>query len=234
MPDRKRIPRKFSIDYMNNVRVRTAIDNCVNLLESENLQLSNVDRCYSELSKEILWEMNKFKKIGKRQHTPFKPYWNANLSVLWLNMRRKYDAARTEMKSLNRKQLKRMAVLPTVASEYVQSQQLFDKELRNAKRNFDLNSVIDLENLSNTKNPKDFWREVNKLGPRSKKELVCEAVDSKGNITRNKEIVTEFWKDSFTKLYGDAPAGQFDDAFLRERKLNLTINCQKIWNLTVC
>lgn len=176
-----------------------------------------MDKCYSELCKELLWEMDKFKKLGKRRQTPHKPYWSANLSELWQHMRLKLEAAKQHLHLTSKRKLKRRLNFQPEVLAYVQSQELFDRELRNAKRKYDAVCVENMDRLCNSKNPRDFWKEVDKLGPRTKKDLICEAVDANGNITRDLAIVMESWRESFAKLYGAKPEGDFDECFLHEK-----------------
>lgn len=166
-------------------------------MENKSENQRQVDECYEGLSKEILWEMDKFKKIRKRESTPYKPYWNDRLSALWSEMRNKYQTARLQLKNVNKKKLRRLGSDNPLVAEYLHSQMAFDKELRNAKRRYSGLCVESIEKLAVTGNPRDFWNEVNKLGPRRKQTLVCEAFDEYGNVTREPNCVMDHWRQSF-------------------------------------
>lgn len=223
----RRIPRKFKKDYMTNQRVRDALDHCIARIEDINVNQEKIDRCYQELTKEVLWEMDKYKKLGKRKHTPYKKFWSQHLSALWRDMRGKFDKAREQLRGLNKKKLRRMNFPSVPVMEYICSQRLFDCELRKAKRKHSQECIMNIDILSNIGNPKDFWNEINKLGPRRKSGIVCEALDPHGNVTRDKDSVMRHWEDAFAHLYGTPPAGSFDDDFLKEKKSeleNLTVS----------
>lgn len=211
---RTRIPRKFKPDYMSNERVRAAITTCIDALIGRSHDQESIDSCYAKLTKEILWEMDKFKKLGKRQSTPYKEYWSPTLTVLWQDMRERYKAARWHLKGLNMKKLRRRGSSVSLVSEFLRSQDRFDRELRSAKRKFQYERIIEIEDLSKHGHPKDFWRAVNKLGPRQNRELICEAFDGHGNVTKETEAVMEHWQCCFSDLYGTEPTGNFNDEFL--------------------
>lgn len=189
---------------------------CISRLEQIDSTQDSVDLCYNELSDEILWEMDKFKKIRKRAHTPYKPYWTPTLSTLWQDMRLKYNQAKGNLKGLNKRKINRAQMISPVIADFLQSQFAFDKELRNCRRRFAEICIANIDRLTN-RNPKDFWSEINKLGPRQQRDLICEALDAEGNITRDVPTVMNYWTADFSSLYGTAPDGEFDEDFLSER-----------------
>lgn len=70
-----------------------------------------------------------------------------------------------------------------------------------------------IENLV-TNNPEEFWDALNRLGPRIKSRLRCEALDMNGNITRDELEVENHWFQSYRTHCGAAPKGDFDQNFL--------------------
>lgn len=220
LENRKKVPRKFKSDYMNNQRIKQALTACIERLQASDKSQSIVDECYDELTAEILWEMDKFKKLSKRNDTPYKHYWNSNLSALWKDMREKFYMVKSVIKGVHKRQLKRLKVDNQNVRAYFISQSRFDKELRAAKRAHSEVCIENLEKLTSG-NPKDFWSEVNKLGPRRRNNLVCEAFDIHGNVTRDTDTVLKHWGENFANLYGTAPVGDFDEDFLCIKRDNL-------------
>lgn len=210
---RVKTPRKFKQEYMNNARIRSALIRCVERLQSSISDQSAVDECYDQLSKEILWEMDKFKKLSKRCGTPYKEFWNSNLSALWRDIQHCYKNAKELLKGVNKKKLKRLTKIHPLVARYLDSQHLFDRALRAAKKKFCLEMIVNMEDLSKIGNPKDFWSAVDKLGPRTSKSIVCEAFDKNGCATRDPGAVFAHWKNCFEGLYGTAPTGDFDENF---------------------
>lgn len=223
--NKRRIPRKFKVDFMCNERIKAVLGKCIDDLEQSERTQTAIDQRYRELSREILWEMDKFKKLSKRTHTPYRPYWNEGLSALWKDLNDKYKLAKSALHNVNKKKLKRHKSSDPLIRSYQESQHRFDHELRGAKKKYSEICVMNIEKLSATGNPRDFWNEVNKLGPRSKKTVTCEALDEGGNATRDAKLVMDHWKKSFAELYGTAPTGDFDEDFLREKKSLLSQHC---------
>ncbi len=71
--------------------------------------------------------------------------------------------------------------------------------------------MITAERL-NTNDPREFWKYIQKLGPRAKTPIPWEVYDSDGNITTNREFVLNHWKSEYSRLYNEC-ADSYDDAF---------------------
>ncbi len=61
------------------------------------------------------------------------------------------------------------------------NQHTFDKSYKKAKRNFERDKRIHIEQL-NTNNPREFWSELNNLGPRKKTCIPMEVYDDNGIV----------------------------------------------------
>lgn len=93
--------------------------------------------------------------------------------------------------------------------------------LRCTKKTFNREKILEIDSLIQNKDPKKFWSAVNKLGPKQKRNTVCETIDEHGNVTRDPTKVKEAWEHDFTKLYSDPLVGEFDNAFYLERLSDL-------------
>lgn len=215
------VPRKFKSEYMNNERISRAMCGCVETLLSNTKSQESVDKCYNELCALISSEMELYRKVGKRKGTPSKPYWSAHLSELWKSMRDKYRLAKPDLKTRSRRHLKHAASLTPNLEGYLRAATTFDKELRAAKRRYNLDKIVHMDLLLKTGDPKAFWDAVNELGPRSKKHIICEAFDQDGAVTREINTVMEHWTAAFSALYGDPPVGEFNDEFYMNKLMTL-------------
>lgn len=217
-----RVPRKFKEGFMKNDRIKRVLSEIIDKLIRNSINQSTVDEQYLQLRNEIVKEMSNFKKVGKRKYTPFKEYWCPMLTKLWKQMRKAYCMARPFLKRKSRRKLKHIGATRPEVTNFLRVQDEFDRELRRAKRCFSTNKVEHIEELVKSGNPKALWDALNKLGPRAKKQTVCEAIDEGGNITRDQEKVMAHWTREFRSLYGDAPVGEFDEDFYLFRVSDLT------------
>lgn len=218
---RKSVPRKFHSNYMNNARIKRIITGKIDeLLEFRGLQ-NDLDLLYTDLSNLIQEEMQLFKKVGKRRSMPFKPYWCPLLTCLWKEMKRLYDNAKKFLNSRDKRRLKKLTSDIPAIVEYRKATSEFDKELRKAKRKYQIDKIADLENLLKSGNHRNFWDAINKLGPRRKQKVTCEAYDTKGNLTRDPKIVEDLWYSEYSKLYGTPADGDFDEKHFQNIKRDL-------------
>lgn len=80
----------------------------------------------------------------------------------------------------------------------------FDKKLRQAERQYQAVQRNKIKRL-NTRNPKEFWREVNKLGPqKGDKAIDCVLLENR-DVSYDPELIREKWKNEYSKLFtGDS------------------------------
>lgn len=211
----KPVPRRFHPEFMENERIKSLLIGKIEELAVCEQLKHNFTKMYNELCDIIRAEMDLYHKIGKRKSTPHKPYWCPLLSQLWKAMREAYKDAKKFLNSRDKKRRKlKTSTIPQVV-RYRTAMQQFDKELRLAKRKYQVDKIVDLENL--VRNPKKFWNAVNKLGPRKKSSDVCEAFDERGEVTRDPDIVNKHWHNEYAKLYGSFPIGEFDEEHYKEK-----------------
>lgn len=219
--NRKSVPRKFSAQYMTNDRVINAMSQTLERITKMNHTQDEIDKNYESLCDVITTEMDLNKKRTKRKHTPHKPYWTDALSELWTNMQKCFKQVKNKLKGVSKRQLNRMTSNDSEILKYKKAVNDFDRELRSAKQRHSVNKIEEMDFLTGKHNPKMFWEEINKLGPRTKKQTVCEALDPAGNVTRHRGTVRIHWEKEFTHLYTDPPEGVFDDEFYTKQLVEL-------------
>ena len=125
---------------------------------------------------------------GDRHH---KPWWNDCLATLRKN-------ARTALKrwEMNKQNL-------SLKDLFLKAQKIFDMEVRKTKRAY--HRHLHDKFLSNYRTrPKDFWRQIDKLGihqGRQKKGLPNKLKDLNGEIVHNPDDVLHIWKSYFHSLF---------------------------------
>lgn len=210
--NKKKVLRKYNRNYMTNPRIRDALLSCINDRLTLLANQEEVDDCYDELCKIVMAEMGKYAKIGKRKYTPHKEYWSDRLSELWAKMKENYKNVQKKGSTTSKRMLN-CARERAEIEEYKQSVKAFDKELRNAKRAYRQGYILKIDGCL-SKNPNQFWEEVNRLGPRVKKKMVCETIDTSGEVTRDQRLVMAAWFGEYQKLYGNLPDYEFQDEYL--------------------
>lgn len=208
---RSKPARKFHAEFMNNNRIRAVLLAQVDaMIHCENIK-EHMSEMYEELCSLIREEMEIYKKCGRRKSSQYKPFWNPHLSQCWKEMRRTYNNAKKYLNSRDKRKHKlRNCNIPEIC-EYRKAMNYFDRELRLAKRKFQVDKIVDIENFADKGDPRKFWDAVNKLGPGRKKTVTCEALDDNGQVTREQRVVERLWHSEFSKLYGEYPEGDFDD-----------------------
>ncbi len=177
---------------------------------------AQVDIMYNKILDVIINEMNvnipyKDININKRTKKRFKcnkPYWNDELSNLWSNMH-EHEKAFLKYKGNNK------ATKSELRQAFMISRKVFDKKLRYFDRRYHRGLDLEIEDFC-TKDPKEFWRHVQNLGPRKSSSVPIEIVDENGNVSNNVNEVLNKWKDDFETLYtGKSQQDEhFDDVFL--------------------
>ena len=71
-----------------------------------------------------------------------------------------------------------------------------------------------------TKNPRLFWEQINRLGPKKDNRVPWE-VETDGNIITNEKSVMEKWRTDFEKLY-KVDTTEFNDVFKANKLLEAT------------
>ena len=141
-----------------------------------------------------------------------KPYWNNELNDLWKKMKNdEKKFVRCQRSQRDKNALKRI---------FIESRNKFDRALRKAKRNYENEIQIKLDNL-NTKNPKEFWNHIKSLGPAKHKTIPLEILEDGNKINSNIDDVLARWKNDFESLYKNSSDSiVFDNDFFQNVLLN--------------
>ena len=132
-------------------------------------------------------------------------YWNDELSTLWKNM---HDKEKLFLKTnnKNRRQFYR--------ADFLSAQKTFDERLRYFERKYRTELPINIEK-TRTSNPRKFWEELKKLGPKKKPNIPMECYTEDGGITSNTLEMLKNWELDFSKLYNHSE-NDFDAEFYNE------------------
>ena len=156
---------------------------------------SNVEVWYDQFCNLLILEMDKCQPRKSNQLEAYrrcsKPYWNSHLKKLW-NERKM--AERNFLRCTDhssRQQLK---------NKYRYAQLLFDKNLQSYKRKFWRGQSLRFDYLQ-TNNPQQFWKELNKLGPRRLQKIPMEVVLSNNTLETRKELLPKKWEQDFADLF---------------------------------
>ena len=196
-------------EFMNNDTWRQAVIEIVDIIIENINNQREMDLLYDKLCKNILKEMDnnlKFKDGSQRLRKRFrnsKPYWDDSLTELWTAM---HNAEKEFLRCVGVRREKQNKL-----EKFKDTRNKFDKLLVKKERAYRRGLVLQIEEV-NTKNPRDFWNHINKLGPRSKKEIPMK-VEINGQYTTNREQVLGKWKHDFEALYNQSDNAHFDNEF---------------------
>ena len=214
----------MSEDFLNSTTWQHVLDSFIQRLEFMSPSQKNVDTFYDDMLKEIFHEMDshiKYKDSSKKvrkYYRSHKPFWTDELTSAWKAMS-EAEKAFTHCKHshVRNKQLH---------EDFIHKRKLFDKLLRCTERKYNRKKAIDIETI-NTKNPNEFWKQVNSLGPKRSMKIPMEVYNDMGPgggiKVRDENYVFEKWKDEFHSLY-NMPSDintSFDNVFYDDIKARL-------------
>ncbi len=201
--------RNMPIDFFNSDMARQAILQCIENIEATRALQDDIDTMYDNFCNLYYKEMDTWFKsrninncARKRFRNSSKPFWNEQLSQLWSEIciaESSYLAA--PQHSRTRKNLHVI---------FKEKQHTFDKAYRREKRKFERDKRNHLERL-NTSNPREFWAELKKLGPRKTESIPMEVYNNDGDITVDTKEVLHKWKCEFEGLYKGYDKSEFDE-----------------------
>lgn len=167
----------------DNIDTQSAIDKVYS--EFETLLTNEIDSQLEPRMVRVLWGVDNKKRRTK------KPWWSEHLSDLW----NKTCNAEKEWLGCHSKDRK------VCRTKFLECRKTFDRQVQRNKRQFHRDQQIQIDNL-NTENPKEFWREIGKIGVGNerKKQIPSEVVTPEGLVSNNQEIVLETWKTAFCRL----------------------------------
>ena len=154
--------------FMKSQIWKDAIATVIYKIEDFRQQQDEIDDIYKDFCKVVFDEMDrnlKWVEVSKQSKKSFrkkKPYWNATLTAIWTFMTSK---EKLFLKFKGNPRQKRL-----LRAEFKQAQMDFDRQLKRTCRDYNRNLVGKLDEI-NTKDPKQFWNTIKRLGPRKSTEI---------------------------------------------------------------
>ena len=208
-------------EYMSNDTSKQAVANCIDHIISTANDQSEIDEIYANICDVYYKEMKTWlrsKNVNPsakhRWRHSSKPFWDENLNDLWNQLCQAESTYLAEKGIARRRQLKQI---------FKNCQRCFDKYYRKQKRQYNRNKCMEIESLR-TSDPKEFWSQVRKLGPRSEKGIPMSVRLPDGSITSNIDEVLSKWEEDYKNLYNpNIESLNFDEAFkediLRQKQM---------------
>ena len=174
----------MSPEFLKSDAWVSILDGLINRLGFINPIQAEIDVFYDDMLSQIFIEMDEYIEYYKvyanaRKRLKIqKPYWNDDLMDAWKTMVR---AEKSLRKNINR------SLRSYLRSDFLTKQKQFDKLLRQTERRYNRQKAFDIEQI-NTKNPTEFWRQINDLGPKKSQKIPMEVYDSTNS---NKLFETE-------------------------------------------
>ena len=136
-------------------------------------------------SKEVRLDCGKKGKKYKKN----KAWWHMGLSSLWSQL---CHAERSWIKAKPQDKSKKKADMKAI-------QRQFQREVQSAKRRHWYNEQEHLL-LACEENQVGFWKRIGEVGIAKDRSIPLAVYDNKGNITRDRGLVLDKWKDHFQSL----------------------------------
>ncbi|XP_049903768.1 uncharacterized protein LOC126392428 [Epinephelus moara] len=202
--------RNFPVNFLSSEMCCRALLEILHQLEGGQNKQGNIDQCYDRLCELLYKEMDKHgtlkKHILRKCHRMKRPYWNTELNELWTKLR---SAEKMFLKC--KEQHKKR----DLKDEFKQCQFNFDRRLRYFKRRFRRGQALQLEQLE-SRNPQQFWREINKLGPQKTLLIPLEILKDDGESSFEIDLILKQWERDYRNLYTGNNPLLFNDHFLNE------------------
>ncbi len=190
----KEIPDNFC---KNDVFI-AALQHYIAKLESINVNQENIDTAYVELCELLISEMDLYLDMGsanrktRKKYKSNKPFWDQELTNLWLDMKNKSKLFNKSKKSLHSKN--------QCYHDFKNAQHAFDRTLRRKERKYKRDQLEHLDSVC-TSDPKQFWEDLNNLGSRKPSVIPDKARQADGSLSDNINDTLEIWKNDFSTLF---------------------------------
>jgi hypothetical protein len=208
--NRKKIPQ----DFMSNAEDRRLLLNLIENIEMCREQQTAVDEVYKRLTETLIGKMKEVDPAfdcpikTRRRYRPIKPFWTEELSLLWSTMREK-EKRYLKYQKHNTRHGREFTAFKMARND-------FDRTYRRTERKYKRDQMTTIENVTSS-DPKAFWEQLKKLGPRQRKEIPMEVVSNDGKVLTKHEEVLDHWKAEFEKLYAQTQENT-DPEILRNAK----------------
>ena len=188
----KRVHRTFPEDFMEKSNMCNILCNLIENIEANRLCQKEMDSLYDNMLENIeeILEQHIETQDTHHKHTPYKPYWCSELSLLWKDM---IQACKYYKNSNDC--TKRSGLL----SKFEFQRKLFDTELKRRKHEYCRNINEKVEKIK-TGNPKDFWNFINKFGPQRDNKIKL-VMNRNGVVISNASSVIDNWYTKYKNLF---------------------------------
>ncbi|CAG2194034.1 unnamed protein product [Mytilus edulis] len=200
----KSVRRKYDVtkipnDIFKSERCVRCLDKVVDsLLDRHNIE-QRINSIYETLLNTIHDEMDNvldYKDLGqsthKRKRRNTKPYWNNELR----NLLREVNIAEKDYlryQGDRRTKTKRREIFKIKRRQ-------FDKRLRQEERKYTAQRLNRIKSI-NQGNPKEFWREISKLGPGKTSTNIDSVNMDDGSVSHDPSEILQRWKEEYSKLF---------------------------------
>ena len=201
-------------DIFTNQRCTQILVSIIDSLQAAHMEQNALDSLYESFLKSVHTEMDN--ELDYKDYTPhtskrkrsYKPYWNADLKSQWTAVRdseRAYLACRGANR--NRRRFHEI---------FKVQRDGFDKNLRRAERQYNSQQRDRIHELR-THNPRQFWQELNNIGPGSQRqEGITGVLLEDGSISYDPTVILQKWKRDFEGLYSVSHTGSDHEEFMEE------------------
>ena len=200
---------KNSGDLMNSSLFKGALMQVIENLENQICNQDNVDKAYDSFVKLIFNEIDAYCLLPectagtKKRYKFHKPFWTEELTVLWKTMRK---SERT-WKKCKGSQAQKQHFFNT----FKLNRHSFDKRLRQVERCYNRKQILKLEEV-NTKNPREFWNKIKRLGPQKNCEIPMK-VRIENKLSTDTHDILHKWESDFQALLNRPNKNNFDNEF---------------------
>ena len=193
--------QNINANIFENEHCCQALLNIINVLVQRGHTQNELNELYTKFVNILHSEMGRnlktYESKSKNMRTGFKkPWWNNELKIL-------FQKARTAEKNYLKKR-KTGDNSSELRRIYVDKRKHFDKEYRRQKRIYLANNQAKLCELK-THDPKKFWEEISKVGPKNNKaQIPKELVLQDGTVTSDINVILKKWENNYKRLFGDS------------------------------
>ena len=217
LQNRKYRRENITYNMFENDRTKKVLVNIIEQLENKCKSVDELNLLYTNFVSELHSVMDDCLKYKdscrkKMRNIIYKPWWNNDLKQLWSK------AHKAEKQYLR---FKNSANKKTLYTNFVEQRKAYDKCYRKNKRKYQANKRNEIKDLQ-TDNPRKFWEEIKKLGPRSVTKIPQELFLPDGSLTTDINVILHTWEQDYKKLFtnndSDNDDNKFDDQFLEQAK----------------
>ena len=209
-------------DFMNSDMVKQALLDMITQITANHNRQEDIDSVYDQFREVVLEEMKAsipyvdLSKPVRKRWRPKKGFWDEELEKLWSELRLAEVNMKKSINNRNRRVNHRL---------FKDSQHKFDKKYRQKERKFKQSQSEHFTKIQNN-DPRVFWQELNKLGPKRYRKIPMEVYSEDNEIISNSDDVLNKWKDDFQSLFSgndETQDANFDN-YIKSNKNQIEAN----------